>query len=289
MQTNVPMVMMALFLGALAAGLFYFVVRMNETSYLLTDGVRYTLQVIDKPRYEKYLQGMIYAAFFLLAGLLFLLVILLPDKRSSSAAPQYAPPPQPRRRPVAAPLAAVQPAPAATVAPAPPPPPAAEIRVAPEPPPVAEETIAAPPIVDVISAEPAPKAKPKPKPSVEEELAATPSEDLPIIDVPDTRPEDTGEDDVVYGTGRVTDDSIWDFVLSYPDSAVKFLYRKTLENKPLTPTEEDIYRKWEMRGLSRSKVRGLVLEIMRWKSLPEDFPHNIWRALRDQIFDMKTK
>lgn len=286
---NVPMVMMALFLGTLAAGLFYFVVRMNETSYLLSDGVRYTLQVIDKPRYEKYLQGMIYAAFFLVAGLLFLLVILLPDKRSSTAAPLAAPPPQPRRRPVVPSLAAAQPAaavaPAAAAAQPPPAPPAAEPHLAAEPAPAAEEAPAAPPTVDVISAEPAPP----PKPSVEEELAATRAEDLPIIDVPDARLEDTGEDDVVYGTGRVTDDSIWDFVLSYPDSAVKFLYRKTLENKPLTPTEEDIYRKWELRGLSRSKVRALVLEIMRWKSLPEDFPHNIWRALRDQIFDMKSK
>ena len=88
---------------------------------------------------------------------------------------------------------------------------------------------------------------------------------------------------------RQTDDSMWEFIQSYPDSAVKFLYRKSLENKPLAPTDEDIYRNWEKRGMTRAKVRELVLTIMNWKSLPSDFPHNIWRDLRDKIYELQTK
>ena len=70
---------------------------------------------------------------------------------------------------------------------------------------------------------------------------------------------------------------------------MKFLYRKTLDNKPLSTVDEEIYRQWEQRGMTRSKVREMVLEIMSWRSLPDDFPHNIWRELRDQVFDMKTR
>lgn len=133
-------------------------------------------------------------------------------------------------------------------------------------------------------------AAPEPAQSLDEEVAtAAPDTDLEIEDLPESRYDDTGEEDVVYGNGRVTDDSVWDFIHAYPDSAVKFLYRKSLENKGLTPNEEDIYRKWEMRGMSRARVRQFVLEIMGWKSLPDDFPHNIWRDLRDKIFDLKER
>jgi hypothetical protein len=138
---------------------------------------------------------------------------------------------------------------------------------------------------------PAPAAAAKEPHSVDEEVlqaSEVVEEDLPPTDVPD-RYEDTGEDDVIYGSGRVTDDSIWEFIQAYPDSAVKFLYRKTLENKALPPTDEDIYRRWELRGMTRAKVREFVLAIMGWKTLRDDFPHNIWRELRDQIFEMQQK
>lgn len=130
----------------------------------------------------------------------------------------------------------------------------------------------------------------QPTPSLDEEVVTSAvEEDSLIEDLPDSRYDDTGEEDVVYGNGRVTDDSVWEFIHTYPDSAVKFLYRKSLESKPLTPSEEDIYRKWDMRGMTRTKVRQFVLEIMGWKSLPDDYPHNIWRELRDQIFELKER
>jgi hypothetical protein len=146
-------------------------------------------------------------------------------------------------------------------------------------------------MVPAVEAAPATQAAAPAAPvrSVEEEVLAQVPDDLPKLERENSRFDDAGEDDVVYGTGRVTDDSLWDFIQRHPDSAVKFLYRKSLDNKPLTTVEEEIYRQWEQRGMTRSKVRGMVLEIMSWKSLPEDFPHNIWRELRDQVFDMRTR
>ena len=112
---------------------------------------------------------------------------------------------------------------------------------------------------------------------------------MAATDLPGERAELTGEEDVVYGDGPVTEDSILDFIQNYPDSAVKFLYRKNLDNRALPPVEEDIYQRWERRGMSRAKVRGFVLEIMGWEKLPDDFPHNIWLALRDRIYELKSE
>lgn len=267
----------ALFIGALAVGCVIFLIGMRESSYIVNDGIRYSLHYFNKPRYDSQLMGLIFTLAFLVAGVLLLLVIILPNAGQATTQRQSSPP-QPRQR-------AARPAPAPVAAPAPQPAAAApRMEVAPEPPPRVET----PPAAPVIEEAPAPA--PVETRSVDEEvLSAAPVDDLPALEQPNSRFDDAGEDDVVYGTGRVTDDAIWEFVQSYPDSAVKFLYRKTLDNKPLSPADEDIYRRWEARGMSRAKVRQIVLDIMQWKSLPDDFPHNIWRELRDQIFEMKVR
>ncbi|MFI5400638.1 MAG: hypothetical protein ACHQZQ_06275 [SAR324 cluster bacterium] len=271
-----------LFLGALAVGVVLFAIGMHESTYIVSDGIGYTTEFLNRPRYDSHLQGFVFALTFLVAGLLLTAVILMPtDGRAGRELPG---PPQPRQRqprpPASAPPApqAVPAAPAAAPQPAVEPAPAA-VAVPPEPAPPAQ-----PP------AQPPAPAKPvQPARSVEEEVLAQNPADLPRLEREDTRFEDTGEDDVVYGTGRVTDDSCWDFVQRHPDSAVKFLYRKTLDNKPLSPSDEDIYRGWEQRGMTRAKIRQIVLEIMSWQSLPDDFPHNIWRELRDQVFEMRSR
>jgi hypothetical protein len=251
-----------------------FVIGMREASYIVNDGIGYSLRYFNKPRYDSQLIGLIFTLSFLVAGVLLLLLIILPGAAQPAAQRQPGPP-QPRQR-------AVQPAPAPAPQPAPVVAPRRE--AVPEPPPRVEP----PPAASVIEEAPAPA--PAEARSVDEEVLSTvPVNDLPVLEQPNSRFDDAGEDDVVYGTGRVTDDAIWEFVQSYPDSAVKFLYRKTLDNKPLSPADEDIYRRWEARGMSRAKVRQIVLDIMQWKSLPDDFPHNIWRELRDQIFEMKVR
>jgi hypothetical protein len=273
------MAVFALFIGALAVGCVVFVVGLRESSYVINDGIGYTLHYFNKPRYDSQLQGLIFSLAFLVAGVLLLMVIILPSS-GQQIAQRMQSPPQPRQR-------GARPAPAAAAPAAPQPAPAAaplRMEAELEPPPRVEMAPIAPEIAE------APAPAPVETRSVEEEVLGTvPMDDLPSLEQNNSRFDDAGEDDVVYGTGRVTDDAIWEFVQSYPDSAVKFLYRKTLDNKPLTPADEDIYRKWEGRGMARGKVRQIVLDIMQWKSLPDDFPHNIWRELRDQIFEMRVR
>jgi len=291
------MVVLVLFMGALVGGSFYFIVGMGHTTYLVTDGVRVGMQYLDKPRYDMHLQGLIFSLSFLIAGALLLLLVILPDREGRAARGGEAPP-QPRRRPdqageapqPAAAAAAPQPAQAA-----PPAAPLPQAQAAASTSPLSIESGEGEAEPAAAPAQPQPQAQAQPQRpgvSVEEEVlqsAAAAPEDLPTVDFGDSRFEDTGEEDVVYGNGRVTEDAVWEFVQQYPDSAVKFLYRKTLDNKPLSPTEEDIYRAWEQRGMSRAKVREIVLEIMRWQSLPDNFPHEIWRELRDQIYEIKTR
>ena len=124
--------------------------------------------------------------------------------------------------------------------------------------------------------------------------AESESTSLPIVEEEEDFLEDldqspavvSDEDsDVVYGHGRVTEESVMEFIRSYPDSAIKFLFRKNLDGKILSPQEEKIYSTWQKRGLSRIKVRQFVLNIMEWESLPEISPQEMWLKLRDQIFE----
>ena len=70
-----------------------------------------------------------------------------------------------------------------------------------------------------------------------------------------------------------------------PDSALKFLYRKQLDGKLLGRTEEDIYVEWEKRGMSRGKVKKYILSLMDWKTFPKKPLYEIWKMLRDHIYD----
>ena len=321
---RVSMVVMACFLGLLLAAVFYFILGMSQATYLVTDGVRVGTQYLDKPRYDMSLQGLIFALSFLIAGALLLLLIILPDHsgadaRRSGTSDSDSQAPQPRRQAggqasgqgtgqgavqqaqaaqAAAPAAAApQVPPQAVESPRPEAAPAAAHQSSPlsieggeaEAEPVPAMAMAQAQTAEAAAPTPPVAAPPTTGASVEEEvLKSAAAPDLPQLDFEDSRFDDTGEEDVVYGNGRITEDAAWDFVQQYPDSATKFLYRKTLDNKQLSPTEDDIYRVWEMRGLTRAKVREIVLEIMRWQSLPDNFPHEIWRELRDQIYEIKN-
>ena len=281
-------ILMLAFVAALALGSLYFITGMHASSYVITDGIEYTVRFINKPRYDRNLLGMIYTVVFFVAGLLMLFIMAVPDERMLSALRRAPAPPQPRRRRTAA-IAA--PAPPMQAAPAP-------VREA------APAMLGVPlPAMELPAREPAqaasleemeeavPVAAPAPKaPEVSVDIAAQ-QESMaePPVDLPTARPELSGEEDVVYGNGPTTEDSIVEFIQNYPDSAVKFLYRKNLDNRPLPPMEEDIYQHWERRGMSRAKVREYVLEIMGWDKLPDDFPHNIWLKLRDRIYELKVE
>ena len=96
------------------------------------------------------------------------------------------------------------------------------------------------------------------------------------------------ESDVVYGTGKITDSSHRSFILSNPDSAVKFLLRKELDGRPLKASQDEIYEEWQKRGLSRGKLRKHFLKIMDWDSVPELEVIEIFNKLKDRAYEIKN-
>ncbi|MDH5751683.1 MAG: hypothetical protein OEZ59_04630, partial [Deltaproteobacteria bacterium] len=236
---------------------------MSDASYLISDGINLTQHYLNRPGYQQSLEGLAFSLTFLVAGILMVLVIILPGPQTAQEGGAMVPP-QPRRRlsaeeELSAGVAegegregAADRSGAQTIE-------FAEGEEGPAPVPAKEE-----------------KEEVKPRRRTEREAANAEGR------------EGGGADDVVYGSEPVTIDSAWEYVQNYPDSAVKFLYRKTLDNKPLPPSDEEIYRRWERRGLSRALVREIVLDIMDWESLPDEYPHNVWRALRDQIYEMQA-
>ncbi|MBC8259643.1 MAG: hypothetical protein H8E38_11540 [SAR324 cluster bacterium] len=94
------------------------------------------------------------------------------------------------------------------------------------------------------------------------------------------------DSDVVYGSGRITDQSHRAFILSSPDSAVKFLLRKELDGRPLKSSQDEIYEGWQKRGLSRGKLRKHFLKIMEWDSVPELEVNEIFNQVKAKAFEI---
>lgn len=123
----------------------------------------------------------------------------------------------------------------------------------------------------------------------------TKATELPLIDEGDEFIEgidavestDDADDDVVYGTGHITDEAMIRFVHEYPDSALKFLFRKQLDGCPLPNNFEDLYQTWQRRGLSRKKIRDYIMALAEWTTLPDISIYEIFEILRDAIYDME--
>ena len=95
--------------------------------------------------------------------------------------------------------------------------------------------------------------------------------------------------DVVLGEGPISDDSISKYVEDYPDSAIKFLLRKNLDGRPLPFEYEEIYKKWESRGLSRGRLKKYLFKLMQWEEFPDSSVLDILKTIREHLFDMKEK
>ena len=97
---------------------------------------------------------------------------------------------------------------------------------------------------------------------------------------------DDDDSDVVYGTGRITDEAHKSFIISSPDSAVKFLMCKGLDGRPLESSQDEIYEAWQERGLSRGKLRKHILKIMEWESVPELEVNEIYNQVKDKAYEI---
>ena len=235
--------------GALAAtvgGIFICYSCLSETSYLVYRGMELTTFYLDKNRHDLYLNGLVYSITFGIAFLLLLAVIVIPS------------PEQIQKRLAATSFAG---SPGST-----------EISVPEGETPDAEDTSS----LDGESMEI------ELEPDIESHEVDEEEEEESAL----TGAIDDDDSDVVYGTGRITDEAHKSFIISSPDSAVKFLMRKELDGRPLKSSEDEIYEAWQERGLSRGKLRKHILKIMEWESVPELEVNEIYNQVKDKAYEI---
>ena len=233
-------------LAATVGGIFICYTGMSETSYLVYRGMELTTYYLDKSRHDLYLNGLVYSITFGIAFLLLLAVIVIPS------------PEQIQKRLAATSFAGS--------------PESTEISVPEGETPDAEET------------------SPLDGESIEIELEP----DIESYEVDEEEVEksaltggiDDEDSDVVYGTGRITDEAHKSFIISSPDSAIKFLMRKELDGRPLKSSEDEIYEAWQERGLSRGKLRKHILKIMEWENVPELEVNEIYNQVKDKAYEI---
>ena len=233
-------------LAATVGGIFICYTGMSETSYLVYRGTELITYYLDKNRHDLYLNGLVYSITFGIAFLLLLAVIVIPS------------PEQIQKR-----LAATS----FTGSPV-----STEISVPEGDTPDSEGTSP----LDGESMEI------ELEPDIESFEAGEEEEEESTL----TGGIDDDDSDVVYGTGRITDEAHKSFIISSPDSAVKFLMRKELDGRPLESSQDEIYEAWQERGLSRGKLRKHILKIMEWESVPELEVNEIYNQVKDKAYEI---
>ena len=233
-------------LAATVGGIVMCYSGMSETSYLVYRGAEITTYFLDKNRYDLYVNGLVYSITFGIAFLLLLTVIVIPS------------PEQIQKRLAESPFSGGPITPGITT-------PEEET-------PIEEETSAADDESLEIELEPDVESF---KVDEEDEAELTQSSD-----------PDMEDSDVVYGTGRITDQAHRSFIISSPDSAVKFLLRKELDGRQLKSSQDEIYNGWQERGLSRGKLRKHFLKIMEWDNVPELEVSEIYNQVKDKVYEI---
>jgi len=233
-------------LAATVGGILICYTGMSETSYLVYRGMELTTYYLDKNRHDLYLNGLVYSITFGIAFLLLLAVIVIPS------------PEQIQKRLAATSFAG---SPGST-----------EISVPEGETPDAEDT--SPLDGESIEIE------------LEPDIESYEDNDEEVEESALTGGIDDEDTDVVYGTGRITDEAHKSFIISSPDSAIKFLMRKELDGRPLKSSEDEIYEAWQERGLSRGKLRKHILKIMEWENVPELEVNEIYNQVKDKAYEI---
>ena len=101
--------------------------------------------------------------------------------------------------------------------------------------------------------------------------------------------DNSEENDVVFGDGRIDQKSMSNFVANYPDSTLKFLMRKNLDGRPLPAGYEEIYSQWENRGLSRGRLKKYLFKLMEWKNFPDIPVHDVVKKIREHQYFLEIK
>ena len=101
--------------------------------------------------------------------------------------------------------------------------------------------------------------------------------------------DNSEENDVVFGDGRIDQKSMSNFVAHYPDSTLKFLMRKNLDGRPLPVGYEEIYSQWENRGLSRGRLKKYLFKLMEWENFPDIPVHDVVNKIREHQYFLEIK
>ncbi len=101
--------------------------------------------------------------------------------------------------------------------------------------------------------------------------------------------EVNGDNDVVFGDAQIDSKSISMFVKSFPDSAIKFMFRKNLDGRNLPVEYEEIYINWEKRGLSRGRLKKYLFKLMKWDNFPDIPIFEVVQRIKDRQYDLKDK
>jgi hypothetical protein len=112
-------------------------------------------------------------------------------------------------------------------------------------------------------------------------------EDLEIDNPGTVQVVEDDEADVVFGNGTITSEAMVKFVHQYPDSALKFVFRRDIDGRPLPREHEDVHIMWENRDLKRPKVRRYVLKLLGMEDFPDLPIHELLGELRSKIFEMQ--
>ena len=233
-------------LAATVGGIIVCYSGMTETSFLVYRGMEITTYYLDKNRHDLYVNGMVYSITFGIAFLLLIAVIVIPS------------PEQIQKRLAVSPFTGGNSTPEITA-----------------------------PVGETLVEEETPAADDE---SLEIELEP----DLESFEIDEEEEEESAQSsgpeeadsDVVYGTGRITDQAHRSFIISSPDSAVKFLLRKELDGRPLKSSQDEIYNGWQERGLSRGKLRKHFLKIMEWDNVPELEVSEIYNQVKDKVYEI---
>ena len=100
---------------------------------------------------------------------------------------------------------------------------------------------------------------------------------------------DSDETDVVFGGEKISKSALEKFIRQYPDSTLRFLFRRSLEGKPLSAEIEAIYYSWEKRGLSRGRLKKYMLKLMEWPEVPDLPILDLLQSLKDRIYEDSQK
>ncbi|MBF0349828.1 MAG: hypothetical protein HQM11_02295 [SAR324 cluster bacterium] len=117
-----------------------------------------------------------------------------------------------------------------------------------------------------------------------QQIVEEPEEELFETDRGTMSDDDTS---VVYGTGPIADKAIIDFIEQYPDSALKFVFRKDLDEKTVKAEMLKMYESWQKRGMTKGKVIAGIKMLMEWDEIPAQPIADLYSSMQSRIYDIK--